>query len=154
MEISNNLSVKSHIQNVTTSASRSLGFLKRNIWSKNTELRNGIQNSCSPICGVFIISLEPYTKSNIARLEMVQCRAARWTLSEYFSYASVTQMLQSLGWRSLEQRRSDSRLCLFYKIIYGLVAIDMPSYIVHQLRILRNSHTLGFRQIQTVIYIR
>ena len=44
----------------------------------------------------------PYTKSNIARLEMVQRRAARWTLSEYSPYASVTQMLQSLGWRSLE----------------------------------------------------
>ena len=40
----------------------------------------------------------PYTKSNIARLEMVQRRAARWTLSEYSPYASVTQMLQCLGW--------------------------------------------------------
>ena len=60
----------------------------------------------------------PYTKSNIARLEMVQRRAAHWTLSEYSPYASVTQMLQSLGWRSLEQRRCDSRLCLFYKIMW------------------------------------
>ena len=38
----------------------------------------------------------PYTKSNIARLEMVQRRAARWTLSEYSPYASVTQMLESI----------------------------------------------------------
>ena len=82
---------------------------------------------------------------------MVQRRAARWTLSEYSPYASVTQMLQSLGWRSFEQRRSDSRLCLFYKIIYGLVAIDMSSYVVHPLRTLRNSHTPGFRQIQTTV---
>ena len=59
---------------------------------------------------------------------MVQRRAARWTRSEYSPYASVTQMLQSLGWQSLEKRRSDSRLCLFYNIIYGLVAIDMPLY--------------------------
>ena len=93
----------------------------------------------------------PYTKSNIARLEMIQRRAARWTLSEYSPYASVTQMLQSLGWRSLEQRRSDSRLCLFYKIIYGLVAIDMPPYVVHPLRTPRNSHTLCFRQIQSTV---
>ena len=88
----------------------------------------------------------PYTKSNIARLEMVQRRAARWTLSEYSTYASVTQILQSLGWRSLEQRRSDSQLCLFY-----IVAIDMSSYVVHPLRTLRNPHTLGFRQIQTTV---
>ena len=95
----------------------------------------------------------PYTKSNIARLEMVQRRAACWTLSENSPYASVTQMLQSLGWRSFEQRRSDSRLCLFYKIIYGLglVVIDMPPYVVHPLRTPRNSHTLGFRQIQSTV---
>ena len=85
----------------------------------------------------------PYTKSNIARLEMVQRRAARWTFSEYSPYAGVTQMLQSLGWRSLGQRRSDSRLCLFYKIIYGLVAIDMPPYVVHPLRTPKNSHNLA-----------
>ena len=61
----------------------------------------------------------------------------------------MPQMLQSLGWRFLEQRRSDSRLCLFYKIMYVLVAIDMPSNVVHPLMTLRNAHTLGFRQIQT-----
>ena len=113
---------------------------------KSSIKENGIQNSCSPISGVFIISLEPLHQSNIASLEMGQRGAARWTLIEYSPYASVTQMLQSLGWRSLEQRRSDSRL---FNFIYSLVAIAMPSYVVHPLRIiLRNSHTLGFRQIQ------
>ena len=65
----------------------------------------------------------------------------------------MTQLLQSLGWRSLEQRRSDFQLCQFYKIIklYGLAAIDMPSYVIHPLRTLRNSHTLGFRSIQTTV---
>ena len=42
--------------------------------------------------------------------------------------------------------------CLFYKVIYGLVAIDMPSNVVHPFRTLRNSHTLGFRQIQITVY--
>ena len=86
----------------------------------------------------------PYTQSKIARLQMVQRRAARCTFSEYSPYASVTQMLQSLGWRSPGQRRSDSRLCLFYKIIYGLIAIDMPSYVVLPLRTLRKSQTLDY----------
>ena len=82
--------------------------------------------------------------------QKIQCRAARWALSNYSTYyASVTEMLQPLGWRSLEQRRSDSGLCLVYKIIYGLVAIDLPPYVVHPSRILRNSHPQCFRQIQT-----
>ena len=152
VEISSNLSFNSHIHNITTSASRSLGFLKRNIRSKNPELREmAYKTLVRPLVEYSSSVWSPYTKSNIARLEMVQRRAARWTLSEYSPYASVTQMLQSLGWRSLEQRRSDSRLCLFYKIIYGLVAIDMPPYVVHPLRTPRNSHTLCFRQIQSTV---
>ena len=152
VEISSNLSFNGHIQNITTSASRSLGFLKRNIRSRNPELREmAYKTLVRPLVEYSSSVWSPYTKSNIARLEMVQRRAARWTLSEYSPYASVTQMLQSLGWRSLEQRRSDSRLCLFYKIIYGLVAIDMPPYVVHPLRTPRNSHTLCFHQIQSTV---
>ena len=62
---------------------------------------------------------------------MVQRRAARWTLSRYSAYDSVTSMLGELGWRSLEDRRTDARLCLFYKIVHGLVAVPMPPYVVH-----------------------
>ena len=150
VEISSNLSFNGHIQNITTSASRSLGFLKRNIRSKNPELREiAYKTVVRPFVEYSSSVWSPYTKSNIARLEMVQRRAARWTLSEYYPYASVTQMLQSLGWRSLEQRRSDSRLCLFYKIIY--VRVAMPPYVVHPLRTPRNSHILGFRQIQSTV---
>ena len=131
--------------------SRSLGFLKRNIRSKNPELREmAYKTLVSPLVVYSSSAWSPYTKTNIARLEMVQRRAAGWTLSEYSPYASVTQSLQSLGWRSLEQSRSDSRLCLFNKIINGLVAIDMPPY-VHPLRTLRNSHTLCFHQIQSTV---
>ena len=107
VDISNNLSFNSHIQNITTLAGRSLGFLKRDIRSKNPELREmAYKTLVRPLVEYSSSVWSPYTKSNIARL--VQRRAARWTLSEYSPYASVTQMLQSLGWQSLEQRRSDS----------------------------------------------
>ena len=39
VELSNNISFNSHIQNRTTSAGQSLGFIKRSIRSKNPELR-------------------------------------------------------------------------------------------------------------------
>ena len=35
--------------------------------------------------------------------------------------ASVSEMLHNLGWQSLDSRRQDQRLVLFYKIINGLV---------------------------------
>ena len=149
VEISNNLSFNNHIQNITTSASRSLGFLKRNIRSQNPALREMTYETL--VRPLVEYSSSVWSKNNIDNLEMIQRRAARWTLNNYSPYASVTEMLQSLGWRSLEQRKSDSRLCLFYKIIYRLVDIDMPSYVVHPSRILRNSHPLGSSQIQTTV---
>ena len=42
------------------------------------------------------------------------------------TYNSVTEMMSNLGWRSIENRRYDARLFMFYKIVYGLVAIPVP----------------------------
>ena len=129
VEIRSNLSFNNHIQNITTSASRSLSFLRRNIRTQNPALREmAYKTLVHPLMEYSSIVWSPYTDQNIDKLEMIQRRAARWTLNNYSTYASVTEMLQSLGWRSLEQRRSDSRLCLFYKIIYGFLALVCGVY--------------------------
>ena len=39
--------------------------------------------------------------------------------------------LVNLGGRLLKDRRTDSRLCLFYKIVHDLVAVPLPPYAVH-----------------------
>ena len=59
---------------------------------------------------------------------MVQRRAARWVNNNYSTYDSVSTMLDNLGWRSLKNRRIDSRLFMFHRIIYGYVAIQIPTY--------------------------
>ena len=51
---------------------------------------------------------------------MVQRSAARWTLGKdgkKHKMDSVTKMLDGLGWRSLEHRRTDKRLQMLHKII-------------------------------------
>ena len=57
-----------------------------------------------------------YTNQNIDQLEMSQRRAVR---NDFSTYASVAEMIQSL----YEQRRSDSQLCLLYKIIFGPASV-------------------------------
>ena len=149
--ISGNLSFNTHIQTVCTSASQFLGFILRNIRTKSPAIREmAYKTLVRPLVEYSSSVWSPYTQSNIHKIEMVQHRAARWTLDNYSRQASVTEMLNHLGWRSLEQRRDDSRLCLFYKIIYGLVAIDLPPYVEHPTRISqKNSHPLVYRQIHT-----
>ena len=79
----------------------------------------------------------------------VQRRAVRWTTSNYDYRSSVTAMLQSLGWRTHEQRRADVRLCLFYKIVYGLVAVPLPVYIQQPNRLSQYCHSMTVTQIHT-----
>ena len=89
---------------------------------------------------------DPHTKDKVNKIEMVQRRAARWTCSNYDRKASVTQMVNNLGWRSLEQRRADARLCLFYKIVYSIVAIPLPDHIQRSTKASR-FNSMTFRQV-------
>ena len=56
-------------------------------------------------------------------------------------------MLSDLGWRSLENRRNDGRLEMFYKTTYGLVAVSVPTYFECPIRLSRHMHPLSFRQV-------
>ena len=55
---------------------------------------------------------------------MVQRKAARFVFNDYSRHSSVTDMLNRLNWQSLEKRRDDLTLLMFYKIINQHV--DVP----------------------------
>ena len=44
-------------------------------------------------------------------------------LSNFSSHDSATEIQSPLGWRSLDQKRSDAPLCMLWKIMYGLVEV-------------------------------
>ena len=92
---------------------------------------------------------DPHTKKRISQIEQVQRRAARWTVSNLDRQASVTKIVQDPGWCTLDQRRADATLCLFFKIVHGLVAVPLPDYIQHSHRIFRYCHSMTFRQVST-----
>ena len=79
---------------------------------------------------------------------MIQRRALRWVTSDFSPLSSVTEMQKRLGWRSLEHRRLDSRLIMFYKIYHQHVAIKLPNYIQRPTRFTRLMHPFSLRQIQ------
>ena len=151
VEICSNLTFNNHIQKLCTSANRSLGFIKRNIRTKfPTICEMAYKTLVRPLVEYSSSVWSPNTDEYIGKIEMVQRKAARWTLDNFHIQASVTEMLNQLGWRSLEQKGNGSRLCLFHKIIHGLVAIDLPPYVEHPARTSRkNSHPLVYRQIHT-----
>ena len=80
----------------------------------------------------------------------MQCRSASCATGDYQRISSVTQMLQDLNCRTLEQRRIDSRLTLMYKITYDLVAIPTADYLILNTRQSRHNHLVAYRQIPTL----
>ena len=58
-----------------------------------------------------------------------------------YRYSSVSNMLKQLQWSSLEKRRSDSRLCMLYRILHNPNApIEIPHYIIPTPYPARNDH--------------
>ena len=128
----------------------SLTFVKRNVKTKNEYVKElAYKTLVRPQVEYDSSVWNPYTDKNIDKIEMLQRRAARWVKNSYSSYDSVSNMLEDLGWRSLENRRIDSPLTMFYKIIYGYVAMQIPSYFEKPQRYTRHMHPLSLRQIHT-----
>ena len=133
---------------ITGSANRTLGFVRRNIKTRMSKVRETAYNTLvRPQLEYASAVWDPHNKNRISQIEQVQRRAARWTVSNFDRKASVTKIVQDLGWRTLDQRRADARLCLFFKILHGLVAVPLPDYIQHSTRISRYCHSMTFRQI-------
>ena len=65
----------------------------------------------------YFMNISLHIQPNIHKIELVQRKAIRWTLSKYSAYESVTDTQLKLNWRALEQRRADARLCMLYEII-------------------------------------
>ena len=52
-------------------------------------------------------------------------RAARFINRDYGQTTSVSELISELRWQSLEDRRNNARLSLFYKGLHGLAAIPV-----------------------------
>ena len=92
----------------------------------------------------------PHEVKPIHQLEMVQRRAARWTLNRHHNTSSVKGMLEDLQWRTLEQRRTDCRLVLLLQIIHGLVQIPPTNYLQPSLNTTsRKNHNYTYQQCST-----
>ena len=150
MTTSKDLSWNDHISSITAKANSTLGFVKRNVKTSNEkEKEMAYKTLVCPKVDYASPVWSPHTKDNIDKIEMTQRRAARWVKNKFSTYDSVTNMPSELGWRSLECQLIDACMIMFYKIVNGYVAIDLPTYFEKPLRYTRHMHPLSFRQIHT-----
>ena len=92
---------------------------------------------------------DPHSKDLIEDIEQVQNRAARFVYNNYSSKEPgyVTNMLDTLNWEPLSQRRAKNRVTMLYKIINNQVTINPNTYLNKSDTRTRGEHK--YKQIAT-----
>ena len=117
VELTRTMSWNLHIDNTVKKANSVMGLIKRNLYDapKNTKAL-AYQSIVRPTLEYSATIWDPFTQKNISKLERVQRSAARFVCGDYSRHSSVTSMLQSLEWPSLQDRRKVARLANLFKI--------------------------------------
>ena len=131
LEFDGKMSWNPHIEQITAKANRVLGFLRRNLKNCPQTVKALAYTSLVRPKLEYCASIwDPYHQSKINKIEHVQNQAARFTLNKPWRQSdreeqeSVSSMVQSLGWETLEHRRRNARLTLMYKVYNNHV--DVP----------------------------
>ena len=131
VEISKDLKWSRHIDKTVKKANKSLGFIRRNIKTNNTNTKTlAYQTLVRPILEYACQVWDPHLACEISKLESVQRRAARYVTNRFHNTSSVTNMLNELKWDSLQQRRCKSRLTMLYKMSNDLIDISHSDYLI------------------------
>ena len=93
--IDSKLSWNSHVDLVTKRANQTTAFLRRNLSCCSRDVK--AKSLVRPQMDYSSTTWDPYIKTNAAKVEAVQRRAARFCFSDYSRTSSVTSMMQELG---------------------------------------------------------
>ena len=123
--ITNDLKWNTHISNICTKANRTLGFLRRTLFSCPQNVKEtAYKGMVRPILEYGTSIWDPHPDKLQEELEKVQNRATRLVTRNYvYETGSMTGILGQLKWESLKKRRKDNRLILLYKGLKGKARI-------------------------------
>ena len=130
LTITDDLDWGQHISEITCKATKTLGFLWRNLalaprHTKEVAYKTLVRPQLEYAAPIW----HPYNETQTAKVEKVQRTAARWTCRRWRNTSSVGEMLDELEWTSLESRREQSSLTFFYKKHSGTVSLDKDKYL-------------------------
>ena len=91
----------------------------------------------------------PHFAKDIAKLELVQRCGARFVTNNYDWKQSVSEMISTLGWESLENRRTNASLFMLYKLMNNEVAMDINEHLERSTSSTRRNHNQQFYRVST-----
>ena len=147
VDLSADLDWSYHINSIASKANKTLGLLRRNLKHCTPKIKSiAYKALVRPQLEYCSAIWDPYEKGDIATLEKVQRRAARFVSGDYGRESSVTNMINNIGWPSLLERRAATRLTLMFKIVHGYVDINTTLLQTGD-RITRQSSPLTYKHI-------
>ena len=127
MKISHDLSWHTHVNATAAKASKTLGFLRRNLSECTQEVKETAYTVLMrPALEYASPAWDPSTSEDVTKLEKVQRQATRFVHNNYYDRTPgcVSKMVSGLGWESLQHRRRVDRLTTLFKIQHGLAELD------------------------------
>ena len=141
--ISDDLDWGQHISKISSKATKTFGFLRRNLafaprHTKEVAYKTLVRPKLEYAAPIW----HPYHETQIGQVERVRGTAAGLACGRWGSTGGVGDVLDDLEWPSLETRRGRSSLAFFYKIHSGTVDLDKDKYLTPapNLRRTRASH--------------
>ena len=135
--ISEDLAWKKHIDNTVNKANRTLGFIRRNLGDCTAPVKAAAYSTLvRPVLEYSSTVWDPHQSSETHNLEQMQHRAARFVHHNYTERTPgcVTNMVQSLGWESLQQRQYIDRLSMLFRIQHCLVDVTTDYILLNDTR--------------------
>ena len=130
VKITDDLEWGQHINEITSKATKTLGFLRRNLTFAPKETKAAAYKTLvRPKLEYAAPVWMAYHQVDINRIEKVQRTAARWTCRRWRNQSHVGEMLEELQWPDLQERRQQVSLSLFYKIHHNLAVVDKNRYL-------------------------
>ena len=127
--IDSKLTWKEHVKQILSKANMALAFLRQNLKACSCRIKEHcFKTSVLPIIEYATIVWAPHTAQDVNKIEMLQRRGARFVLNEYQRNVSVTRLLNTLGWPSLETRRFYLKIILTYKVLKNLIIIPSDKF--------------------------
>ena len=138
VKINSSLRWANHVNDTANKAHRLIGMLWRNLHKAPVELKKtAYQTLVRPTVEYSSSIWNPWTVKDINRIEGVQNAGARFVMNQPHRRNvrdSVSQLITSLGWKSLQERRQLTSLTFLYKMQNGLVEIPshyLPRQVTH-----------------------
>ena len=131
LTLDSHLTFSKHIDNICKKANITLGLIRRNTYHCQRYVKIDAYNTyVRPLLDYAAFVWSPHTATNTGKLESIQRRAARYVMSDHERFSSVSNMISVLNWKNLTQRRDIQSLCIFYKILNGLVDVSPPICVI------------------------